>query len=126
MLIWCQKFSKKLKDVKIVNRILHRMVNDITIMPNIIEPGTVYENNKLLVRDEKVEEEKLIPDDIRTMKLIQSIANEIDDTIKVTFGVPSNHKYKRVPILDVKVKMLDNGKLNIFSSRNLWQIDLVH
>ena len=53
------------------------MVDDITIMPNIIDPGTVYENNQLQVRYEKVDEDKLIPDDIRTMQLIQSIANPI-------------------------------------------------
>ena len=38
---------------------------------------------------EKGEEEKLTPHDIRTMQLTQSIANDIDNTIKVTFDVPS-------------------------------------
>ena len=45
------------------------------------------------------------------MGQLKSIANDIDSTIKVTFDVPSNHQDNRVPILDVKVKMLQNGKI---------------
>ena len=50
------------------------------------------------------------PDEIRTMKIIQSIANDIDPTINVTFDVPSNHDDGRVPILDVKIRVDEKGR----------------
>ena len=110
MLLWCVKLSKRLKDINLVNKMLNRMVDDITMMPKIIEPGTRYVNNKLIVHNDKIEEDKSIPDDIRTMKIIQIIANNIDPTIKVTFDVPSNHDDGRVPILDVKIRIDEKGR----------------
>ena len=111
MLLWCQKFSNKLKSVNIANAMLHRMVDDITIKPSIIKPGTRYENDQLVVYDDKVHEDKLVPDDLRTMRVIQNIANTIDETINVTFDVPSNYDDGRVPILDVKVRVDENNRI---------------
>ena len=45
------------------------------------------------------------------MKIIQKIANTLDECINVTYDVPSAHEDGNVPILDVKVKMNNNGKI---------------
>ena len=111
MLLWCLKFSRKLKDVNIVNRMLHRMVDDITILPSVIDPGVRFENDKLVKHNDKVEEDMLLPDDVRTMQVIQSIANSIDESIRITFDVPSNHEDGRVPILDVKVRIDETNRI---------------
>ena len=87
------------------------MVDDITLLPSIIKPGTRYENNELVVKDDAVSEDMDIPGDIRTMKIIQKVANDIDGNIKVTFDVPSYHDDGYVPILDVKVKINVENKI---------------
>ena len=50
----------------------------------------------------KAEKEKEVPDDKRSMDLIQEVANSIDDMIQMTNDVPSNYNDDKVPMLDVK------------------------
>ena len=51
---------------------------------------------------------KMFKDDHRTMKIIEEVANSLDD-IKVTFDVQSLNCDNMVPILDLKVKVNDKG-----------------
>ena len=53
----------------------------------------------------------MLHDEVRTMQVIQSIANSIDEMIKITFDVPSNHDDGRVPILDVKVRIDEENRI---------------
>ena len=53
---------------------LHRMVDDITIKACIMKPGTRYESDQLVIYDDKILEDKLVPDDLRTSRVIQNIA----------------------------------------------------
>ena len=111
MLIWCAKFKEKLSNLNIVNQFQHRMVDDITILPSVILPGIRFESDKLVFDMSKVEEDKEVKADVRTMNIIQKVANSIDKDIKITYDVPSLHEDEYVPILDVKVKTIDNGKV---------------
>ena len=45
------------------------------------------------------------------MNIIQSVANDIDSHIKVTYGILSNDEEGKVPILDVKDRMTDNNTI---------------
>ena len=51
------------------------------------------------------------PDEI-TMKIVQTIANNIDENIKVTFDIPSNHTDNMVPILDIKACVNTDGNID--------------
>ena len=46
---------------------------------------------KIKETQDKVEEEKNIPDDMRTMNVINNIANIVDPMIKMTVDAPSCH-----------------------------------
>ena len=111
MLIWCSKLKDTLSKLGIVNKFQHRMVDDITILPDIIKAGYRFDNGKIVYNSDKVDEDDLIPDDVRTMNVIQSVANSLDENIQVTYDVPSFNTDGRVPILDVKVKINDHGKI---------------
>ena len=111
MLVWCLKLKNKLSHLRIENRMQPRMVDDITLLPCILKPGSRFENNQIVIHGDKVEEDKMIPSDVRTMNIIKQVANSIDKHIQVTYDVPSYHDDGYVPILDVKVKLNSNGKL---------------
>ena len=111
MLLWCSKLKDKLSKLNIVNKFQHRMVDDITILPNVIQPGTRFEDDKLVIKADMIYEDKLIEADIRTMNVIQKVANSIDKNIRVTYDVPSLHEDGRVPILDVKVRTDKCGRV---------------
>ena len=85
-------------------------VDDISIVPTVTIPGMVYENEELKYDENKVDNDKKIPDDERTMILIQLIANSLDTHIKVTYDCPSKHTDRYVPILVLKVKVNTNKK----------------
>ena len=88
------------------------MVDDITLLPSVIKPGMKYENGLLIFDSDKVIEDETVSDDIRTMKIVQAVANNIDKNIHVTYDVPSLHDDKMVPILDVKVIINEVGKID--------------
>ena len=111
MLKWCLKFKNKLSQLQIQNQMQPRMVDDITVIPTVLKPGSRFENNKIVIKKEEIVNDQIIPGDIRTMKVIQQVANSLDNAIKVTFDAPSLHDDKRVPILDVKVNMNNKGKI---------------
>ena len=125
MLVWCLKLKNKLSHLRIENRMQPRMVDDITLLPCILKPGSRFENNQIVIHGDKVEEDKMIPSDVRTMNIIKQVANSIDKHIQVTYDVPSYHDDGYVPILDVKVKLNSNGKLEHIFYKNQWQIDLL-
>ena len=60
------------------------------MIQQIIPEGMRLINGKIIFKEDKVDEDKLVPGDKRTMKIIKEIADSIDDDITVTFDTPSN------------------------------------
>ena len=52
MILWCQKFASKLKDIGVENDLLTRFVDDITILPTVIKPGIRLVEDKLVYKEE--------------------------------------------------------------------------
>ena len=77
MLKWCKEFKRKLEDLNIKNNIQPRLVDDITLLPEVIKPGMRLEEDRLVYHKDKEVEDKLMEDDVRTMKIIQAVANKI-------------------------------------------------
>ena len=121
VLNWCTMLKNKLEVLKIKNYLQPWLVDDITLLPEVIEPGMRFENDKLVHYIEKEIEDKLIEDDVRTMKIIQAVANNIDENIKVSFDVPSMNEDKRVPVLDVKMSVNNSNKVEYIFYKNQWQ-----
>ena len=68
-------------------------------------------NGKLILKEDKVDEDRQIPGDTRTMMIIKEIADSLDDDITVTFDTPSNHNDGNVPILDIKCHINSENKV---------------
>ena len=81
MLKWCLKLKEKLKKLNIVNHLQARLVDDITLIPEVIPPGMKIKNDELVLCRDKEKEDKDIEEDVRTMKIIQEVANHIDADI---------------------------------------------
>ena len=116
MMWWSGELKDKLKDLNIINHLLKVFIDDVNGVFNSLPPGTEFKDGRLLINPEKEEEDKNRPADRVTMEVIQDIANGIDDMIKMTIDVPSNHAIKRVPMLDVQVWINDQDKNKIYFS----------
>ena len=112
MIWWSDKFTLKLKEMKIVYELIKIYVDDLNGIFHTIAPGLEYKEGKLTFNPEKAEDDMDEPDDIRTMKVIQQIANSIEDMIEMTIDVPTNHDDGKVPMLDVKAWI--NNDNNVF------------
>merc|ERR1711954_352600 len=110
MLSWWMMLSKKLKKMEIDIDLDDRFVDDFTLVPTELPQGTVIVEDRLEFSTEKYKEDSNTPADERTMKIIQSIANSIDESIEVTIDVPSYNTDGRVPILDLKVSLNESTK----------------
>ena len=109
---WCKVFRDTIKNIGIKCKLEKRFVDDITLLLKKLKPGTRLVENSLVHYDEKVDEDKTIADDERTMIIVQTIANNIDKNIKVTYDVPSRYPDQKVPILDVKAGVnCENNKI---------------
>ena len=103
MIMWNIVFSRKLSESGIENDLHDTFVDDTTLLPTVVEPGLVLKKGKLVYSEEQYKEDKNVPGEMRTMKIVQAIANSIDENIQVTFDVPSQNVDGRVPILDLIV-----------------------
>ena len=111
MLIWCKLLKNKLSNAGIVNELLSRFVDDITMVQEIIPEGMRLQDDKLVMNVNKISEDSNIPGDIRTMNIIKEIADGIDSDIEVTFDTQSKNADGFVPILDLKACITDENKI---------------
>ena len=76
MIWWANNLKKKLEEVKIANDLLKIFVDDVNTIVSPIKAGFEYIDGKLVFNETKQEEDKNVPDDERTMKIVQKIAND--------------------------------------------------
>ena len=76
-------------------------------MPNLVttqtEVGARYNGQQLITTEQTKIEDEGIPHDERTMKLLQTVANSIHPSIRMTIDYPSKYIDGKVPMLDVKM-----------------------
>ena len=65
--------------------------------------GARLVGGKVRVVRETVEEDRRVPADLRTARIVQEIANTICPFIQTTIDCPSNHPNNLMPILDLEV-----------------------
>ena len=90
MILWCEDLSERLVKAEILNDLMPRFVDDITLLPEVIDPGMKLVDGKLEYFEDCVDEDEKVDDDRRTMNIISDIANNICEDIQVTYNVPSN------------------------------------
>lgn len=74
----------------------------------MIPPGARVEGDKVVIKEECVEQDSTVPGDERTAKIIQEISNGVCNFIQMETDYPTNHSDGLMPILDLKVNMQDN------------------
>ena len=111
MILWCKELAERLIKAGISNQIIPRFVDDITMLPTVIPPGSRLINGKLEHLEEHVFSDIQIEGDKRTMELIKSIADDISESIEVTYDIPSNYTDHKIPVLDLKVGINSESKI---------------
>ena len=80
-----------------------RYVDDTNLVGKKCEVGARYENGSIIITQNSINEDEGEPDDKRTMQLLQTIANSIHPSIRMTIDYPSKYPDGKVPMLDVKM-----------------------
>ncbi len=116
MVWWDRQLRSRLEMVDFKLKMHERYVDDSNVLARRTEVGARYDGERVIVTDESVQEDRDLPDDERTMKLMQSIAAHIHPSIRLTIDYPSKHPEKKVPMLDVKmwIEELDNRRLLLY------------
>ena len=111
MVWWDREFKKKLEEAGIQLKLHERYVDDTNLAGEQTEPGARYENDVITVTEEARSEDEGLPADERTMKVLQSIANSVHHSIRMTVDYPSRNAEGKVPMLDVKMWIQEaNGR----------------
>ena len=103
MVWWDKEFVRRLNDVNIRLRLHERYVDDTNLSGKQTQVGARYESGQITITEESRLEDTGVPKDERTMKLLQSIANSIHHSIRMTIDYPSKHADGKVPMLNVKL-----------------------
>ena len=105
-----KKYLKLLKKLDIREEIFDRYVDDELEGLAAVEPGVRFEEGKLIVKEDKIEEDQLLEADERTFRLLRDIGNSIFKCIQFTIDVPSLNENGRLPVLDLNVEVV-GGKI---------------
>ena len=91
-----------------------RYVDDETEAMASVDPGVRYDGERLVKREELVEQDKEVEDDLRTMNLLKSISNTITNCVQYTVDCPSLNTDGKVPVLDLKVSVEEGEVVHDF------------
>ena len=112
MLWWDSKFIEKLKTLDIFIDLFARFKDDCNVVSEGIPLNLDFnpiEDKMVVISPEAVD--KSVSDESHTATVLNKIADSIDGMISFTTDVPGNYKDEFLPVLDVKVKLHDNGRL---------------
>ena len=106
---WAEQLMSRLSHLVIEIEAKKCYVDDINIAMPPTEPGLRYQDGAIIMDENLIAHDTGIPEDLRTMLLYQSIANDIHPSTQVEIDCPSKHSDKRMPLLDIKVWVEKNG-----------------
>ena len=109
-----KKYLKLLEKLDILNELYERYVDDETDAMAALDPGIRFDGKKLVLVKELIEEDKTVPEDLRTMNVLKDIGNSIFKCVQFTIDCPSLHPSGMVPILDLQVYIEDNQIIHKF------------
>ena len=104
---WDRQLLAKFEELGIRVKLYKRYIDDMTICLKVLVLWMKFVEGKLEYNQEKEDEDKDLPEDKRTFKLLQEIGNSIHPSIQLEIDVASNHEDKKVPILDLKMWIAD-------------------
>ena len=98
-----KEYLSLLEKLEVKIEVLTGYVDDTFDALVSLDPGVRFEDGKLLVREDLVEEDKNIPGDERTMNVLKEVADQVYNCVQFTVDYPSAHPEKSVPVLDLRV-----------------------
>ena len=107
MLWWDRQFTNKLEQINIRPRLHERYTDDTNMATKRTEIGARYDGVNMVITEESRNQDEGMPDDERTMKFLQSVANSIHPSIRMTIDYPSNNADGKVPMLNVKMWIME-------------------
>ena len=110
MLQWDNELRKRCKRASITIDLYRRYVDDMILVMRPISPGWRYEEKrgKLEFNKDWEKEDMEKSESQRTSEVMSTIANSINDNLKVTTDVPENHEDGLMPVLDLKMRVREN------------------
>ena len=102
---WDKKFLKKLESFGINILVYERFKDDITLVAEALEKGSKLVEGKIVMDEEKRKNDSSKKDDEISMEIIKEIAESIDDIVKFSVDLPSNHTNEKIAILDLEVNV---------------------
>ena len=112
MIDWDKILLAKLEKLGLVPEIYTRFKDDIQIVNETLEKGTKIKEGRLVIDNEKKELDTNKNGDQITIEVIQEVANSLDPMIKLTVETPSNFEDRKLPVLDVKVGINENNRID--------------
>ena len=116
MLWWDRQFTNKLERIGIRMKLHERYTDDTNVATKQTEKGARYDGENIVITDETRDEDEGVPDDERTMKFLQAVANSIHPSIRMTIDYPSRYVEGKVPMLDVRmwIEMIEGVYLILY------------
>ena len=109
-----RQYLKLLQEVGLKNELFETYVDDTTDVMVAVDPGVRFDGEKLVKREELVENDANVPEDVRTMDVLKDIANTFYDCVQFTTDCPSNNQSKKVPCLDLQVYVKEDQIIHEF------------
>jgi hypothetical protein len=106
-----RKFLALLKRAKIELALYKRYVDDTLSALATLDPGVRWEGGKLVVKLDKIEEDKNVKADQRTFEELAKIAGTVFECLDFTADSPSIHVGGKVPVLDLQLFVNQEGKI---------------
>ena len=113
MLRWDRKLMKKLDKLGWEVILYKRYVDDILVAVRGVQPGVRFDAQKsqLEVVEAEIEGNLVIPEDQRTIRVLNQVANTIDVDIKLTIDCPSLNTTGKLPCLDLQLWIDSEGMI---------------
>ena len=100
---WDNKFLTNLKSLGIVIDLYSRYVDDQLEVCPPIQPGWIYNvNTKNMEYSQNKAEYDTDQPAVRTAKVLQTITNNIEPCIQLTYDTPDQNDSRQMPVLDLK------------------------
>ena len=86
---------KKLKSLGIQPAVYERFKDDISIVIESLEAGSRFENDSIVIDQQKKVNDMNKSDEEITMEVLRNIAGSVDDMTEFTVDFPQNYKTKK-------------------------------
>ena len=109
MVWWDRELKRRLDEIDFRMKMHQRYVDDTNVAAKETAIGARYDGERLIANETTIAEDESEPPDKRTMQILQAVASYIHPSIRLTIDYPSKHADRKVPMLDVKMWMLEIG-----------------